>query len=668
MVRWYATTGLLRCYRLDDLVKSFPFIPTHIESYLLFHVKVYPYGRGIPTLKGKKVLIETDIASYERLSDSKLADIDCCFDDQEGGGGGGGGGGGSYHIVRNNRRYPISLPIRIDDNNVLDICNAKWYFNTFYALFCLPKHANYDNLNFHQLHEISSIVYQQHEEDSEEDIIRFTSLMKSIPSGHHARLTATAVAAAGGGGGKDRLTSPIDRVWKLINSTSKSLEVFHHAKLVLKEVLEYTSNNMMPKVEYSEQTRRTVIDYVVFTAMKIANHLLFVSMEKEEGEEVVVEEEEEEPRCRRVLLVDEESLVNEEDPTLLPLDREELIGSGGSLDYALFPEGVIIVRQSGDEGEQRNIVDDEEEYEEEEEEKEKYPFYVEETTFNLDDCGLCQLLGQIHDTMYVKVDNNNTEEQQQVYQQQQVLQQQQQQHSQKGLKRKLDGERVAGSVYSHVKVSRDKVIGILTTGHRVEVFSIRAHPATSTTTTSTTTTASTATATLQKKKKKIVEFHGRRTLKLNNKEGEREGRKVVMGCDAKLHQTVLSTNKIARAGAIAGSACSSWLEYLVVVVVEERLLLAAIHTTCSRRCSSSNRSTKECVRRLAALEVAEVVVEEVVAAGGGHPPLTQQGQQEVSLGVVPLPPSLLLWRKRSSGRRRRRRRGEVEEAVVIRSA
>eukprot|EP01039_Chlorochromonas_danica_P008077 gene8078-8907_t len=122
-------------------------------------------------------------------------------------------------------------------------------------------------------------------------------------------------------------------------------------------------------------------------------------MEKEEGEEVVVEEEEEEPRCRRVLLVDEESLVNEEDPTLLPLDREELIGSGGSLDYALFPEGVIIVRQSGDEGEQRNIVDDEEEYEEEEEEKEKYPFYVEETTFNLDDCGLCQLLGQIHDTI-----------------------------------------------------------------------------------------------------------------------------------------------------------------------------------------------------------------------------------------------------------------------------
>jgi hypothetical protein len=104
---------------------------------------------------------------------------------------------------------------------------------------------------------------------------------------------------------------------------------------------------------------------------------------------------------------------------------------------------------------------------EEESSGNKFLFTDIEAKTDLNDGALYQLLGQIHDALYVKVEAQ-------------------------GQKRKLEADiENAGTI--RVKLNREKVIGILSTGHRAEVFSIRVDPDTL---------------------RKIVVFHGRRTLKV----------------------------------------------------------------------------------------------------------------------------------------------------------
>eukprot|EP01039_Chlorochromonas_danica_P007894 gene7894-8707_t len=417
MVRYTKDSSDVCDRSLELLAKELSTVPATVESYLKFRVIAYPYGSGISNLTGKTPLLETYVNSFERISDSPLAEIDI----QK----------GAYNVVMNDRKN-LSQPIRV--SNALDLCNAKWH-GKFYAVFCLLKHSSYSDLNFNQLHE--SIVYQKNGEDTEEAIRAFTTTMKATPTGHRARLTE----------GADRLGQPINITWESIISTPENLEIFNRLLLVAKEMLEIVSNGTMPKTEYNEKVRRTVIDIVVYTALAITNRLFGAKPQRE-------------------ILV-EESLFNEKDKDL-PEEPEEIIGSG-PLDYA-FPEGVVIVGQRADEGEEGNAIEEIEDVvagrklgSSSSEEGTEAPFVDVEAKVNLNDRALYQLLGQIHDAMYVKAEVQ-------------------------GLKRKLDAE--PGS--DRVKLNRNKVIGVLSTGYRVEVFSIK------------------IAATSQK----IVEYYGTRKLKV----------------------------------------------------------------------------------------------------------------------------------------------------------
>ena len=203
----------------------------------------------------------------------------------------------------------------------------------------------------------------------------------------------------------------------------------------------------MPKCEYNEKLRRTVIDIVIYTALEVVNQIFSGSTPRE-------------------ILV-EEGIFNEKDVDI-PVTPAEIIGSG-PLDYYI-PEGVIISAQSFDEGKEVFLEDENVEEESSSTAEETVSSFTDiEAKVKLDDCALYQLLGQIHDSLYVKVDSQ-------------------------GEKRKLEADTdIEAGSNIRVKLNRKKVIGILSTGHRAEVFSIRVHPTT---------------------RRKIVAFHGRRSLKV----------------------------------------------------------------------------------------------------------------------------------------------------------
>ncbi len=240
----------------------------------------------------------------------------------------------------------------------------------------------------------------------------------------------------------DQLQTPITEARKMISEKREYSQIFEDAKKTAKRMLGIISKNTMPKREHSEKSRKTVIDIVIYSALEVVNQIFSESQ----------------PRGIFV----EEGLFNDKDGAI-PVLPAEIIGSD-PLDYYV-PGGVIISTQSIDEGEE-TIVEDVN-MEDESSGNNVSSFTDIEAKTDLNDNALYQLLGQLHDALYVKVEAQ-------------------------GQKRKLEADiENAGTI--RVKLNREKVIGILSAGHRAEVFSIRVDPDTL---------------------RKIVVFHGRRTLKV----------------------------------------------------------------------------------------------------------------------------------------------------------
>lgn len=381
--------------------------PLEFETFFTFKVKIFDLGSVIATHCGKEALLDYTLHSDQLEITHILNDVARLKKAPS---------NDAYKIVMNDRR---DLPKTVPVNNSLDLLNALCD-ETFYVAFCLPKHSIYSDLIFAQIKD--SMMFQCNPGDSREKIERFTAAMKNATKDHYTILTS----------GKDRLQDSIQRVSSLLQSNPQSLQIFTEAKDTAKKMLGFISRNTFPRTVYNEKSRHTIIDVVIFSALEVANALS------------------ESPR-REVLV--EETLFNEKDKSL-PRVPQEIIGSG-PLDY-IVREGVIILPLRSDEGEEALMQLEGTASIEDEDLEEKV---------NLEDKALYQILGQMHDAMYVKVEAQ-------------------------GLKRKLEADVESGH---QVKLNRQRVIGILSTGHRVEVFSIRLDPST---------------------RDKIVEFHGRRTLKV----------------------------------------------------------------------------------------------------------------------------------------------------------
>ena len=203
----------------------------------------------------------------------------------------------------------------------------------------------------------------------------------------------------------------------------------------------------MPREEYNEKARRTIIDILIYSALDVVNKFT--------------------PDINRREVVVEESLFNEQDYEL-PAKPNEIIGSG-PLDYVI-PEGFVVFARKEDENKEFM----EEEMDEEEDEiggsstaaplTITTPFVDIEAKVTLNDRSLYQLLGQMHDAMYVKVEEQGT-------------------------KRKLEAEDGG----TRVKLNRNKIVGILCTGHTAEVYTIRFD---------------------ETSRMKVVKYHGKRSIKI----------------------------------------------------------------------------------------------------------------------------------------------------------
>ena len=204
----------------------------------------------------------------------------------------------------------------------------------------------------------------------------------------------------------------------LANNTGAS-SIFENYVEKAEHFLNLIANLTTAKASYSEKCRRTLIDILVYSALGIHNHIT---------------------NYRREICV-EDALFTEKIPTV-PNQPNEIIGSG-PLDYTI-PEGVLITR--GEEVEQEvteNISENESDAELEELPEEQNPFVDIEAKVTLQDKSLYQLLGQLHDSMYVVSD-------------------------QSGTKRKAEVDEGKHGLV----VKRPKVVGILTTGHRWEVYTM----------------------------------------------------------------------------------------------------------------------------------------------------------------------------------------------------
>jgi hypothetical protein len=316
--------------------------------------------------------------------------------------------GVDFELYRNDRFKPGDSILVTDTPEFLQ---CKEINGNKFAAFYLLLHDSYSQLVFKQ---VSSFL-------------TFPQMLPGFTdraSKHHEILTNAS----------DLLGQPLSTIKASTASNPTFKQTFDQYIEMAIHFLELFANQTAAKSSYSEKCRRTLIDIVIYTALGINNNF---------------------SNCRREIAVEKELFT---DKVLDP----DIVGKG-PLDYSI-PEGIILNCASEQGEEEEGVENQEGEENEPEEEKDKNVFIDVEAKVDLEDKSLYQLLGQLHDSMYVVSDEGRN-------------------------KRKAEKD----DPTQKLKVARKHVVGVLTTGHRWEFYTMTYLP---------------------DERKSEVYFLGRRTLKV----------------------------------------------------------------------------------------------------------------------------------------------------------